>query len=114
MVTAGWLIFLGIILFIILLLALPVHVIAEWNEKLTLRVRYLFFKFTIIPGKEKEKKKKTPKKEKEEKPTEEKPKKLKKKHTPEEIIDGFIDAVHRYGPGAKQILRNIRVHRLEG
>ena len=53
MVTAGWLIFLGIILFIILLLALPVHVIAEWNEKLTLRVRYLFFKFTIIPGKEK-------------------------------------------------------------
>lgn len=114
MVTAGWLIFLGIILFIILLLALPVHVIAEWNEKLTLRVRYLFFKFTIIPGKEKEKKKKTPKKEKEEKPTEEKPKKPKKKHTPEEIIDGFIDAVHRYGPGAKQILRNIRVHRLEG
>lgn len=112
MVTAGWLIFLGIILFIILLLALPVHVITEWNEKLNLRVRYLFFKFTIIPGKEKEKKKKAPKKE--EKPTEEKPKKPKKKHTPEEIIDGFIDAVHRYGPGAKQILRNIRVHRLEG
>ena len=53
-------------------------------------------------------------KEKEEKPTEEKPKNPKKKHTPEEIIDGFIDAVHRYGPGAKQILRNIRVHRLEG
>ena len=114
MVTAGWLIFLGIILFIILLLALPVHVIAEWNEKLTLRVRYLYIKYTKIPGKEKEKKKKTPKKEKEEKPTEEKPKKPKKKHTPEENIDGFIDAVHRYGPGAKQILRNIRVHRREG
>ena len=114
MVTAGWLIFLGIILFIILLLALPVHIVADWNEHLTLKIRYLFFKFTIIPGKEKEKKKKTPKKEKEETPTEEKPKKPKKKHTPEEIIDGFIDAVHRYGPGAKQILRNIRVHRLEG
>ena len=114
MFTAGWLIFLGIILFIILLLALPVHIVADWNEHLTLKIRYLFFKFTIMPGKEKEKKKKTPKKEKEEKPTEEKPKKLKKKHTPEEIIDGFIDAVHRYGPGAKQILRNIRVHRLEG
>ena len=114
MVTAGWLIFLGIILFIILLLALPVHIVADWNEHLTLKIRYLFFKFTIIPGKEKEKKKKTPKKEKEEKPTEDKPKKPKKKHTPEEIIDGFIDAVHRYGPGVKMILHDIRVHKLEG
>ena len=104
----------GIILFIVLLLALPVHVIAEWNEKLTLRVRYLFFKFTVIPGKEKEKKPKAEKKEKSEKPKEQKPKKPKKKRTPDEIIDGFIEAVHRYGPGAKQILRNIRVHELEG
>ena len=77
MVTAGWLIFLGIILFIILLLALPVHVIAEWNEKLTLRARYLFFKFTIIPGKEKEKKPKEDKQKKSEKPKENKPKKPK-------------------------------------
>ena len=114
MVTAGWLIFLGIILFIILLLALPVHIVADWNEHLTLKIRYLFFKFTIIPGKEKEIKPKEDKQKKSEKPKENKPKKPKKKHTPEEIIDGFIDAVHRYGPGAKQILRNIRVHRLEG
>ncbi len=114
MFTAGWLIFLGIILFLILLLALPVHAVIEWNEKLTVKVRYLFLKFDIIPGKEKEKKPKAEKKEKSEKPKEEKPKKPKKKRTPEEIVDGCIDAVHRYGPGAKQILRNIRVHKLEG
>ena len=114
MFTAGWLIFLGIILFIILLLALPVHIVADWNEHLTLKIRYLFFKFTIIPGKEKEKKPKEDKQKKSEKPKENKPKKPKKKHTPEEIIDGFIDAVHRYGPGVKMILHNIRVHKLEG
>ena len=33
--------------------------------------------------------------------------------TPEEIIDMIIDAVNKYGPGAKMILRNIRFHRLE-
>lgn len=114
MLTAGWLIFWGIILFIILLLALPVHAVVEWNEKLTVKVRYLFFKFTLIPGKEKKEKKKTEKKEKNEKPKENKPKKPKKKRTPEEAVDGFIAAVHRYGPGAKMILRNIRLHKLEG
>ena len=113
MFTAGWLIFLGIILFIILLLALPVHIVADWNEHLTLKIRYLFFKFTIIPGKEKEKKPKEDKQKKSEKPKENKPKKPKKKHTPEEIIDGFIAAVHRYGSGVKMILHNIRVHKLE-
>ena len=114
MFTAGWLIFLGIILFITLLLALPVHAVIEWNEKLTVKARYLFLKFDIIPGKEKEKKPKTEKAQKTEKPKEEKPKKPKKKHMPEEIVDGFVGAVHRYGPGAKQILRNIRVHELDG
>lgn len=95
-----------------LLLSLPVFVTAEWNEKLTVKIKYLFFRFTVVPAPEKKKK---PKQEKEPEQKPEKPKKKqRKKHTPDEIIDGFIDAVHRYGPGTKMILRNIRVHKLEG
>lgn len=95
-----------------LLLSLPVFVIAEWNEKLTVKIKYLFFRFTVVPAPEKKKKPKQ-EKEPEQKPAKPK-KKQRKKHTPDEIIDGFIDAVHRYGPGTKMILRNIRVHKLEG
>lgn len=95
-----------------LLLSLPVFVTAEWNEKLTVKIKYLFFRFTVVPAPEKKKK---PKQEKEPEQKPAKPKqKQRKKHTPDEIIDGFIDAVHRYGPGTKMILRNIRVHKLEG
>lgn len=95
-----------------LLLSLPVFVTAEWNEKLTVKIKYLFFRFTVVPAPEKKKKPKQ-EKEPEQKPAKPK-KKQRKKHTPDEIIDGFIDAVHRYGPGTKMILRNIRVHKLEG
>lgn len=95
-----------------LLLSLPVFVTAEWNEKLTVKIKYLFFRFTVVPAQEKKKKPKQ-EKEPEQKPAKPK-KKQRKKHTPDEIIDGFIDAVHRYGPGTKIILRNIRVHKLEG
>ncbi len=95
-----------------LLLSLPVFVTAEWNEKLTVKIKYLFFCFTVVPAPEKKKKPKQ-EKEPEQKPAKPK-KKQRKKHTPDEIIDGFIDAVHRYGPGTKMILRNIRVHKLEG
>lgn len=95
-----------------LLLSLPVFVTAEWNEKLTVKIKYLFFRFTVVPAPEKKKKPKQAK-EPEQKPAKPK-KKQRKKHTPDEIIDGFIDAVHRYGPGTKMILRNIRVHKLEG
>lgn len=95
-----------------LLLSLPVFVTAEWNEKLTVKIKYLFLRFTVVPA---PKKKKKPKQEKEPEQKPAKPKKKqRKKHTPDEIVDGFIDAVHRYGPGTKMILRNIRVHKLEG
>lgn len=95
-----------------LLLSLPVFVTAEWNERLTVKIKYLFFRFTVVPAPEKKKKPKQ-EKEPEQKPAKPK-KKQRKKHTPDEIIDGFIDAVHRHGPGTKMILRNIRVHKLEG
>ncbi len=109
----GWLIFGGILIFILALLMVPVHVIVDWNEKLSVRIRYLFIKKTLFPlDKEKEEPKKE--EEKKEKSSErQKNKKKKSKPSLEEIVDKIIDSVNRYGPGAKMILRNIRVHRLE-
>ena len=108
----GWLIFGGILLLLLALLMIPVHITADWNENFSVKIRYLFIKKTLFPFAEKEKKPKE--KKPEEKPAgEQKTKKKKRKPTLEEIIDGLIDAVKRYGPGAKMILRNIRVHRLE-
>ena len=92
-----WMTVLVILAVLVLIGCIPVGVDAAYGEGgVLLSAKIGFFRLQILPAKPK------------------KPKKPKKKHTPEEIIDGFIDAVHRYGPGAKQILRNIRVHRLEG
>ena len=63
----GWLIFFGIILFILGVLMIPVHAEAGYKEDFSLRIKFLFFfKMQIIPADEKKKK--------EEKPKEEKPK----------------------------------------
>ena len=63
----GWLIFVGIVLLLLLILMIPVHVIAEWDKELALRIRYLFLKFTVFPvktdKKEKSRKEKSSKKE---------------------------------------------------
>lgn len=110
----GLYIFLGIILFILAVLMIPVHVAADYKDEFSLKIKFLFFfKYVIFPMKEKKKEKEE--KQKEEPKTEEteKPKKEKRKMTIEEIIDMVIDYVNKFGPGAKMILRNIRFHRLE-
>lgn len=99
---------------ITLLLALPIHAVISWDEKLAIKVRYLFFRFDIIPSNKKEKEPKKKKAKPAEQPAKAKAKKPKRKRTPEELIDGFIKAVNEYGPGAKMILKNVRVHKLEG
>ncbi|MBR6657177.1 MAG: DUF2953 domain-containing protein [Oscillospiraceae bacterium] len=110
----GWLVFFGIIIFILAVLMVPVHAVAEYREKFFLKIKFLFFfEYSVFPADEKKK---------EEKPKEEKPKaeespeekkKEKRKMTLEEIIDFTVDCVKKYGPGAKMILGNIRFHRLE-
>ena len=110
----GWLIFFGIILFLLGILMLPVRAVADYKTDFTLKIKFLvFFSYTVFPMKQKKKEEKT----KEEKPktekSSEKPKKEKRKMTVEEIVDMVIDIVQKYGPGAKMILRNIRFHRLE-
>ena len=110
----GWMIFFGIILFILGVLMIPVRAVADYKNEFSLKIKFLFFlSYTVFPMKEKKKeeKPKEEKQKKEEKPQE--PKKEKRKMTPEEIVDTVIDYVKKYGPGAKMILRNIRFHRLE-
>ena len=59
----GWLIFFGIILFILGILMIPVHAEARYKEDFSLKIRCLFFlKFQIIPMKEKKKKRKSQRK----------------------------------------------------
>lgn len=65
-------IFLGILLFLLLLTLLPVRVDAHFQEEFTLKISYLFLRFKILPGEEKPEEA-----EKEEKPEKEKPEKEK-------------------------------------
>ena len=62
------LIILGIIIFIMLILAIPVNIYSEYNEEFVLYIRYLFIKYYIYPPQEKKNKKK----KKEKKPKDEK------------------------------------------
>ncbi len=107
----GWLIFAGIVFSLLLMLMIPVHVIAEWDKELALRIRYLFLKFTIFPvktdKKEKSKKERVSKKEIQKK------EKKRKKYL-DEVVDGILDFIEKYSGGAKMVLKNIRVHYLEG
>ena len=110
----GWLIFFGIILFILGVLMIPVHAEAGYKDDFSLKIKFLFFfKMQIIPAKEKKKKEEKPKEEKPKTEKTEAEKKPKRKMTVEEMVDMIIDVVHKYGPGAKMILRNIRFHRIE-
>lgn len=63
-VATGWLIAGGILLFILILLAIPVVVWFDYGETLRLRVRYLFFTLYQLPAKPKKRKKKKKEKKK--------------------------------------------------
>ncbi len=71
------LILLGIALFFVLVLSVPVRVTLAYDDKIRLSVKYLFLKINILPA--------GPKKEKKPKPAkEEKPKEPKKEQSPKE------------------------------
>lgn len=107
----GWLIVVGILFLLLSVLMIPVHIKAVWKDKISVELRFLFFfKKTLNPQEKKEKEKKEPAATAEQK-TKKKPK---KRPLPEEVVDGIIEAVDHYGPGARMVLRNLRVHELEG
>ena len=68
---------LGVLAVLLFLLFLPVTVEVAYQQELSLRVQYLFWKLGILPAKEKQKKPKAVEKKATEEPTEEKPKKKK-------------------------------------
>ena len=65
----GWLVFFGIIVFILALLMIPVRAEAFYKDDFSLKIRFLFFfKYSVFPMKEKTKEEKEPKKEKQKRP----------------------------------------------
>lgn len=66
------LVILGIVLFFVAVLSVPVRVTLAYDDKIRVAVKYLFIKINILPvGPKKEKKNKAPKKAKEPKPPKE-------------------------------------------
>jgi len=93
-------ILLGVVVFFAGLLSVPLIIQAEYEQAATLRVRWLFLKIPIIPGKEKKPKKKKdkPKKEKPEKPKEDEGEKkpgILGRYYKYQGISGFIDLLQR-------------------
>ena len=74
-------ILLGVLALLLFILVIPIEVLAYYNETLTLRLKVLFVKITLLSPdkKKKEKPKKKEEKPKEKKPQEKKPEKKKKK-----------------------------------
>lgn len=124
-------IILGIILFFILLLSIPVVVDMEYIDTFKLKVSWLFIKFNILPKdetkKKKEKKQKKPKKEKEKKeePEKEEPEKEESsepKDNPIKIfyedqgVLGIIDLINNcasyLGKFTKAFIRSFYIKRL--
>ncbi|MBQ7118346.1 MAG: DUF2953 domain-containing protein [Clostridia bacterium] len=98
------LVLLGIVLFFVFVLSIPVRVILAYDDKIHVSVKYLFLKFDVLPlGPKKEKKPKAPK---EPKPKEEKkPDATPKEKKPNPILemikanghDGMIDVISNLG-----------------
>ena len=78
-------IILGIVLFFIVILSVPFHIIIGYDDKIRVSIRYLFVKLDILPLKSKPKKEKSPEEPKPEKEPE-KPKEPKEKK-PNPIIE---------------------------
>ncbi len=115
----GWIIFGCIVLFLIILFRQSVTVTVDYENKLDLKVKFLFF--TIYPTKPKKQKKVKKKKEKEEKAEpppeappeqtseekkEEKPEKKKKKFSID--IEMIMDYVESAWPPIKKLFKKIR------
>ena len=60
-------ILLGIVLFFVLILSIPLHITVGYDDKIRVSIRYLFIKLNLLPVKEKPKKEKPPKEPKPEK-----------------------------------------------
>lgn len=99
---------LGILLFLLVILSLPVNIYAEYKDSFSLWVRWLFVKIYIYPPADKKKKKpKKEKKPKEEKPQEEAPQE--EPATPAEPKENFIKTFYNNQgvPGILELISNV-------
>lgn len=116
----GWYIVLGILIFLILILTIPVHVIIKYDEHAELDIRYLFISYQLIPGKKESGKKESRKKEEPEKTgkpagmkkTSARP--HKKEMKPLDFLYEIENFFDRYARGVGIILRNFRIHDFTG
>ena len=93
-------ILLSILAILLFLLVLPVTAEAAYQEELTLNIRYLFFRFSILPAK--------PKEETEDKSPKEKKKKSKEKTEPKKKKKITLDFVLEILELVKQALSSLR------
>ena len=109
----GWYILIGIILFIVLILIIPVGVDVGFEDELWAKLGIGFLSITLYPPKpkkpEKEKKKKKKEKEKE-KPKEEEPKEKKPNIIKEKGIEWLIECIRQAAIIAGGVLRDFFRH----
>lgn len=114
-------IILGILLFLLLLLLVPVKLCIVYNDDWTMKIKYMFFSFGVFPPKPKKpKKKKTkPKAGKKAESKEEKPKKEKsptaeflKQKGLSGLLTLFSDIIKLMTQASKRILRHLLFYRL--
>lgn len=114
-------IILGIILFLLLLLLVPVKLCIAYQDDWTLKIKYMFFSFGIFPPKPKKpKKKKTKARQKKVEPTEQKPKQKKsstKEFLKQKGLSGlialFADIIRLITQASKRILNHLLFYRLD-
>ena len=102
----------GILAFLAILLACPVTVSASFEEELSLRIRYLFFRFTVLPAKEKpepERKKKAEKKKPAETSGEEKKPDL-REILKKKGVDGLLTILREAAALAVSVLKKFLSH----
>ncbi|MBQ8028730.1 MAG: DUF2953 domain-containing protein [Clostridia bacterium] len=115
---------LGIVLFFVLILSIPVHVSLNYSDKIYLSVRYLFIKLKILPvgeKKEKPEKEKPPKKPKEKPPKDDKPKEKKPNPLLEMVkangYDGMMEILanlkHVFGLYGGKLLKSVVFDKIE-
>ena len=118
-------IILGIILFFVIILSIPVFADFEYTDSLKFSVSWLFLKFKIYPKSDKPKKPKKEKPKKEKKPKEKKPKEEPPKEKKENFIktfynnqgvSGVIELINHcasaLGKMSKGFIKSIRVRNL--
>ncbi|MGN0537115.1 MAG: DUF2953 domain-containing protein [Acutalibacteraceae bacterium] len=112
-------IILGILLFILLLLSIPLKADIVYNGSWTVKIKYLFLSFKIVPAKEKKKNKSQPEKEEngKQKPKTEKTKNSNLSFVKEKGFSGLVallkDIINLINQSSRQFLRHLLIYKMD-